>query len=289
MNSPPRGLAATGRIIQQYNRSYNDKPFVPLHSIVVNGYNCIRVEPADQSFFYRMNQREKPFAFEGETAADVFGTTKDGVPRHKYFGLQPSNIMDAYGMHSHLYVIKPRETIVLIDMGVLENVERLLATAPGAAAPVDYAASIRIAFPIVDGVVTRHSVPAINHNDKIDHDRRALEYICTLDGIDGYYVAVRGLHPEIAICSSSLEKLSVVNKFRVRADQDQPRRGKRFLTPNNNSPNNTRRARGRFSLENASSNSSSKSSGNRGLFGLLSFEGGKRKRRTQRKRRTHRK
>ncbi len=274
MYSPPRGLAATRRSIYQYNRSYNDKPFVPRHRVVVNGYDCIRVEPADDSFFYRMNQREKPFAFAGETAADVFGTIKNGVPRHKYFGLQPSNIMDAYGMHSHLYVIKPRETIVLIDMGVLENVERLLATAPA-----DYATSIRIAFPIVDGVVTRYSVPAINHNDKIDHDRRALEYICTLPGIDGYYVAVRGLHPEIAICSSSLEKLGVENKFRVRANQDQPRRGKRSLTPNNNNPNNTRRARGRYTSENGSS------------FGALSFEleGGKRRRQTQRKRQTKRK
>ncbi len=276
MNSPPRGHAATRRIIKQYNHSYNDKPFVPLHPAVVDGYNCIRVEPADDSFFYRMNQREKPFAFEGETAAYVFGTTKDGVPRHKYFGLQPSNIMDAYGMHSHLYVIKPRETILLIDMGNLENMERLLATAPE-----EYATSIRIAFPIVDGVVTRHSVPAINHADRIDHDRRALEYICTLPGIDGYYVAARGLHPEIAICSSSLEKLDVVNKFRVRADQEQPRRGKRPLTPltpnSNNNPNNngSRRARGRYT------------SGNGGLSRALlleELEGGKRRRQTQRKR-----
>jgi hypothetical protein len=51
------------------------------------------------------------------------------------------------------------------------------------------------------------------------------------------------------------------------------------LTPNNNNPNNTRRARGRYTSENGSS------------FGALSFEleGGKRRRQTQRKRQTKRK
>lgn len=282
MNSPPRGFARTSRVVAAYNRSYDNQPFVPLHHEMMAGFHCIRVEPTDPSFFYRMDLR-KPFGFQNETAAAVFGTA-----RNTYFGLRPSDIMDAYKTHTNLYVIKPNTPIVLIDMGVLENVERVLATAHE-----DYVKSIRTAFPIVGDMVKRHSIPAANHNNGINHDREALKYICTLPGIDGYYVDVEGLHPEIGMCAGSLAKLSVVDMFRIRAPQEQPARGRRTFTERNNSNNNfpkiNRRTRGRFSSPNSPLNSSSKSSGNRGLFGALSFEGGKRKRRTQRKRRTHHK
>jgi hypothetical protein len=280
MNSPPRGFAATRRVVGAYNRSYGNKPFVPLHRETIEEYECIRVEPTDPSFFYRMDER-KPFWFDNEKADAVFGSA-----RNTYFGLRPSDIMEAYKTHTNLYVVKPNTPIVLIDMGILENVERIVASAPP-----EFAHSISTAFPIKDGVVTRHSEPANSYIDKIDHDRRALEYLCTLPGIDGYYVDVEGLHPEIGLCAGSLEKLTVVDMFRIRGEHDQPRREKRIFTARNNSNSNNnfpkinRRTHGRFSLQ----NSSSKSSGNGGIFGALSFEGGKRKRRTHRKRQTNRK
>jgi hypothetical protein len=79
--------------------------------------------------------------------------------------------------------------------------------------------------------------------------------------------------------------------FRIRAPQEQPARGKRSFTARNNSNSNNnfpkinRRTRGRFSPENLSN----KSSGNGGIFGALSFEGGRRTRRAKKQRRTHRK
>jgi hypothetical protein len=306
MNSPGRGLAATGRVVGAYNRSYDNKQFVPLHPQTVGEYECIRVEPTDPSFFYRMDVR-KPFGFEGETADAVFWKDSNGKPlprRDEYFGIQPKDIMDAYKKHTNLYVVKPNTPIVLIDMGVLENVQRLLATAPE-----EYATSIRNAFPIVDGVVTRHSEPANSYKDKIDHDRLTLKYICTLPGIDGYYVNVKGLHPEIGLCAGSLAKLTVVDMFRIRAAQEQPARGAEQELPgrgtkrrgNNMSPNsmNQNSMNQNYMPQNSPNLPSVRrriwnETGTKTSSGLpfgqkLNFSGGKVKRRTQRKRQTKRK
>lgn len=282
MSSPSRSFNGhkTRRPINSYKGSYDKKVFEPTEYTYVNGYNCVRVSPERDSYFYRMDKR---LGFtSNEKAHKVFGTS-----RNTYFGIQPADIIDAYKTHTHLYVVTPNTPIVLIDMGVLENVEKLMESAP-----LDVATSIRIAFPIKGDVVTRASEPPSEHGG-VDHDRRVLEYICSLPDIDGYYVAADGLHPEIGFCGKSLPKLDVVTMFFVRPEVQQRKE-----------PNNTRK-RGRWN------NESPPSKNPRGPFGKLSFgnnnvapspppisrrgplffdnlEGGKRKHRktTQKKRKT---
>lgn len=269
MNSPPRPFARTRRAVGAYNRSYNGRPFIPRRREYIGGFHTIVVRPEDGSFFYRMDRR-KPFSFEGETGAAVFG-----VDRNSYFGIQPSDIMNAYKTHTHLYVSKAITPIVLIDMGHLGNIHRLLAEPT----PEEIRHSVSVAFPIKDdGLVHRYSAPAEDHDDEIDHDRRILEYICTLPGVDGYYVSVEGLHPEIGFCRGSLPKLEVVDMFRIRAEEaPRGRPGNSRRTKRNRSPNNNFRP-------------APISFGNR-----FDFAGGKRRsvkrsnRKTQRRLHTHRK
>lgn len=281
MNSPPRPsrtMAHTRRVVGSYNRSYNGKSFVPLRMEKVGGFNCVIVMPEDDSFFYRMDKR-KPFAFEGETGNAVFG-----AERNSYFGIQPSDIMNAYKTHTHLYVVNARTPIVLIDMGNLENIRLLLSELT----PKEIRLSVSLAFPIKeDGLVHRYSVPARDHNDGIDHDRRILEYLCSLPGMDGYYVSVDGLHPEIGFCRGSLAKLNVVDMFRIRAEEQPrgrpgPRNGNKSGTKRRNrSPNNQFPSlRRRFMMNENNSGPPRFSFGNR-----LGFEGGKRRRKTQHKHR----
>lgn len=273
-NSPPRYGYRTQAPVRQYNGSYNNRPFIPSTYTGVAGYNCVSVSPNTGALFYRMDKR---LGFTGnESAADVFG-----IDRNTYFGIRPKDIMDAYKTHTHLYVVEPNTPIVLIDMGVLENVQKLMSNATK-----DVVESIRTAFPIKNGIVARYSEPASEH-DGIDHDRRVLEYICSLPNIDGYYVDADGLHPEIGFCKASLQKLDVVNMFRVRTEvqerrvQNTTRKRERNFTPMSLSFNN---------MISANNNSLSSPKISRSLFGKLSFNGGKRKtRKTHKKRRTQRK
>lgn len=272
MNSPVRNFAMTRRAVIQYDQSYNTKVFVPVRYKEVDGYECVHVLPEDGSFFYRMDGR-KSFAFSGENGRNVFGAN-----RNTYFGVQPKDLMTAYNRHTHLYVIEPNTPIVLIDMGNLENIRRL-------SADPKIAHNIRSAFPINGDVVKRHSVPAEDHIDKIDHDRRALDYICSIPGIDGYYVAVEGLHPEIGFCKGSLAKVDVVDMFRVHTEQVQrgtKKRPRSFQESNNENKFPSIRRRGHF--DESSENTKST------FMNRLRFDGGKRKRsKTVKRRRIQRK
>ena len=265
MSSPPRSFNGhkTRRPINSYRGSYDEKVFEPTEYTYVNGYNCVRVSPERDSYFYRMDKR---LGFtSNEKAHEVFGTS-----RNTYFGIQPRDIMDAYKTHTHLYVVTPNTPIVLIDMGVLENVEKLMENAP-----LDVETSIRIAFPIKGDIVTRASEPPSEHGG-VDHDRRVLEYICSLPDIDGYYVAADGLHPEIGFCGKSLPKLDVVTMFFIRPEAAVGQRKTR------KNESNQGKKRGRFN-----NTPSSPPKVSRGLFGKINFgnlEGGKRTRKTQRKR-----
>lgn len=283
MNSPTRNFAATRRPVFQYDGSYDNRAFVPAHRGKVGDYECVKVLPEDGSFFYRMDGR-KAFAFSREKGSNVFSGD-----RNIYFGFQPKDLMNAYKTHTHLYVVMPNKPIMLLDMGIAANVNRLIQNVPA-----EIGHSIRTAFPIYESVVKRYSVPAENHNDGIDHDRRLLDYICRIPGIDGYYVAVEGHHPEIGFCKGSLGKLDVVDMFRIRTEERQRENRTRGLkrkvsrfTYDNAFPS----TRGRISM--LSQNGEDGEDDGPSFMSRLGFEGGKRRksrrRRTIKKCRTHRK
>jgi hypothetical protein len=217
MNSPPQGNMnspsqvqkingfKTQYIMRQYDGSYDNKTFTPTssESTEVDGYECVVASPNSNpiSYFYRMDRRA---GFRGDD-------------RNTYFGINPKDIFDKY-KHTHLFVVKPNTPIVLINMNLLKNVEKLMESASD-----DVKMSIRKAFPIDGNIVKRVSEPPSEHGG-IDHDRRVLEYICSLQGIDGYYVTVGPLHPEIGFCKKSLQKLDDVTIFRARPNEEERNR-----------------------------------------------------------------
>jgi hypothetical protein len=275
MNSPSRGQNFNGyktqRIMKPYDRSYDNKTFIPSEFTQVNGYECVVASPASNSYFYRMDRRA------GFRGAD----------RNTYFGINPKDIIDEYKTHTRLFVVEPNSPIVLINMNLLKNVKKLMESASD-----DVKTSIRKAFPIDGNIVKRTSESSTEH-----HDRRVLEYICSLEDIDGYYVTVGPLHPEIGFCGKSLEKLTDVTMFFVRTEVQQRIRPenstrKRGRWNNESSPSkNPRSLFGKLSFGNNNSPASPPSISRRGPLSFDNLEGGKRKHRktTQKKRKTQRK
>ena len=254
MNSPPRSFGyKTGRIMKSYDGSYDNKTFIPSEFIDVNGYECVLALPT--SYFYRMDLRR---GFRGAN-------------RNTYFGINPTHIMNEYKTHTHLFVVTPNTSIVLINMNILKNVKKLMESASE-----DIKTSIRKAFPINGNIVKRISEPPSVYDDNIDHDRRVLEYICSLPNIDGYYVTVGPLHPEIGFCEKSIEKLNDVDMFLIRPEASIIQRKRQKNVSNKSNENKQDRKRGRFN-----NTPSSPPEIPRDLFGNL--QGGKRKTRRNRK------
>jgi hypothetical protein len=160
----------------------------------------------------------------------------------KYFTLYKDEV-SAYTQHGMPYIKrwKPREELVLVDIldkKTREALEELLEE------PLSHLKngknSLSISFPIIKNRVSRVS----EENAKY-HDDNVVKAICSLDGIDGYYMdrletnnGKYVFHSEVALCNTALPKIELKEKSSAQAPPSLP--GYKSRRRNNNNTNNNR-------------------------------------------------
>lgn len=170
-------------------------------------------------------------------------TNYSGAPL-KYFTLNEAEVKKGYINHGfpYLKMFEPSEELVLVD--ILHKPTRDALTellAASLSTMKNGAQSLNFSFPIKGNKVLRVS----EKNEKY-HDDNVVKALCTLPGVDGYYMRRlennnAKFHSEVALCQTALPKIELKSTSGALAPpalKDNTKKRRRYKSNNNSNNNN---------------------------------------------------
>ncbi len=190
---------------------------------------------------------------------------------YKFFTLIKQNTTSYVKTKGYKYITqctliskdKPLILIDILDLKTRKNLSKLIHnTKNNSINNKKFSDALDSAFPINNNSVKRFS--NVNNITKYNPDYDVIEFICKLDGIDGYYMDPKGVffHTEVALCRSGLNKIrctqnnnievnnkttlmppKVTGSKRTRSSSDDDNDDNNSNSNNNDSPRKAKRRR----------------------------------------------